>query len=44
MNFIEQIFGISPDGGNGSLETLIVTVAFLVPVLIYVLRRRVRRS
>jgi hypothetical protein len=28
MKFIEQIFGISPDGGSGSLELLL----FLAPV------------
>ena len=24
MDFIERIFGISPDGGNGALEFLVV--------------------
>ena len=28
MDFIEQLFGISPDGGSGSLEL----VLFLVPI------------
>lgn len=28
MNFIEQIFGIAPDAGNGSLEMLL----FLIPI------------
>jgi hypothetical protein len=28
MNFIEQIFGVSPDGGSGALE-----LALMVPVL-----------
>ena len=27
MDFIERIFGVSPDGGNGSLEGLYVTAA-----------------
>jgi hypothetical protein len=29
MDFIEQIFGISPDGGSGALELML----FLVPIL-----------
>ena len=29
MKFIEQFFGISPDGGTGSLEGLL----FLVPII-----------
>ena len=28
MDFIERIFGISPDGGSGALEVLL----FLIPV------------
>ena len=26
MDFIEQIFGISPDGGSGSLELLLLAI------------------
>jgi len=42
MDFIEKIFGISPDGGSGSLELLL----FLVPIVaIYLLyRARSRKS
>jgi hypothetical protein len=42
MDFIEQIFGIAPDGGSGSLEVLL----FLIPVVgIYLLyRARARRT
>jgi hypothetical protein len=29
MDFIERIFGISPDGGSGSLELML----FLIPIL-----------
>jgi hypothetical protein len=29
MNFIEQVFGVSPDGGTGSMEVLL----FLVPLV-----------
>ena len=36
MDFIEQIFGIAPDGGSGMLEMLL----FLIPLVgIYVLYR-----
>jgi hypothetical protein len=28
MNFVEQLFGIAPDGGNGSFELLL----FLIPL------------
>jgi hypothetical protein len=42
MDFIERIFGLSPDGGNGSLEFLL----FLVPIigLLILWRRRGRRG
>jgi hypothetical protein len=40
MDFIERIFGISPDGGSGSLELLL----FLLPVvgiyLLYSVKKR----
>ena len=38
MDFIERIFGFSPDGGDGSFEWLL----FAIPVagLIYLWRRR----
>jgi hypothetical protein len=29
MDFVERIFGISPDGGSGALEVLL----FLIPIL-----------
>jgi hypothetical protein len=32
MDFIERIFGISPDGGNGATEAVLVT--FLVAAVI----------
>lgn len=41
MNFIEQIFGVSPDGGNGLFEffvLLVLLVAVAVPVV-----RRIKR-
>lgn len=40
MNFIEQWFGVSPDGGDGSLETLYI-VALLAAVAAIVLRGRI---
>ncbi len=33
MNFVELLFGISPDGGNGTFEFLL----FLIPVLLLLL-------
>jgi hypothetical protein len=40
MDFIERIFGIAPDGGDGSLEFLL----FLIPIagLLVLLERRRR--
>ena len=36
VDFIERIFGISPDGGSGALEALL----FLIPLLgLYVIYR-----
>ena len=36
MDFIEKWFGISPDGGDGSLEALyIAAVILLIAVLLY---------
>jgi hypothetical protein len=35
MNFIERLFGIAPDAGNGSTETVIVAViAFVAAILV----------
>ena len=42
MDFIEQLFGVSPDGGDGSTEILyILAVAAVIAAV--ALRRRVRR-
>ena len=35
MDFIERIFGLSPDGGSGSLEFLILAVAVVGLYLVY---------
>jgi hypothetical protein len=32
LNFIEAYFGVSPDKGNGSIETFIVVVLFMLVV------------
>jgi len=42
MDFIEQWFGISPDGGDGSLETLWVA-AILVAMAAIACRRPIAR-
>ena len=47
MDFIEQWFGVSPDGGDGSLEILyavavVIVVAAVVALLLVI--RQVRRS
>ncbi len=43
MDFIEQWFGFSPDGGDGSTEALIIIVA-LVAVLLGLARFALRRT
>jgi hypothetical protein len=40
MDFIEQWFGVSPDGGDGSLEVLWI-VGIAVAVAAVVFRRRI---
>jgi hypothetical protein len=47
MDFIERWFGVSPDGGDGSLEITLVIVALVVlatPLLVIKLRSVARRS
>jgi len=34
MDFIERIFGISPDGGDGSIELIYVTVLFVAAAIV----------
>ena len=43
MNFIETIFGVSPDLGSGALEAAILLVALAIPIAIAVLRTNLRR-
>ena len=33
MNFIERMFGISPDGGDGSTELMIISVLVLLAIM-----------
>ena len=42
MDFIERIFGFSPDGGSGAFEVLL----FLIPIagLVFLYRRRKNAS
>ena len=43
MDFIEQWFGLSPDGGDGSLEALyLMALVALIAALVF--RRRLRRK
>lgn len=43
MDFIERFFGISPDGGSGATELVLVTVPAVLFVL-FTLRRQLRRT
>ena len=40
MDFIEKIFGISPDGGDGSFEFLLFLIPISLIVVIALMRRR----
>jgi hypothetical protein len=40
MDFIERIFGVSPDGGNGSLEALYLIAAVIAIAGLWMLRKR----
>ncbi|SDR57052.1 hypothetical protein SAMN05444161_6437 [Rhizobiales bacterium GAS191] len=40
MDFIESLFGIAPDGGDGSLETLLIGAIVVVAVM-FAFRRRI---
>ena len=44
MDFIERLFGISPDGGSGSFEMmlLVVPLAAVITWFAYARRRRAR--
>jgi hypothetical protein len=40
MDFIEKIFGFSPDGGDGSFEFLLFLIPISLIVVIALMRRR----
>ena len=44
MDFIEQIFGFSPDGGSGSLEFLLFSIPIAGICWLAVRRRRRNRK
>ncbi len=35
MHFIEEFFGVSPDGGSGSLELILLAVPLVLALLIF---------
>ena len=40
MDFIERIFGISPDNGSGTFEGSLVIVAIVIVAVLYYYRMR----
>ena len=47
MDFIERMFGISPDGGDGSTELMLLTVLVLIcrgPYLAMVVQKIFRKG
>lgn len=42
MDFVERIFGVSPDGGNGFFEVVILVVLLAVVALGVMIYRRSR--
>jgi hypothetical protein len=44
LDFIERIFGISPDGGSGATEAMIVVAVIAMGSLFYFRRQQLRRS
>jgi hypothetical protein len=43
MDFVERIFGISPDGGSGAFEGLLFLIPILGLVWLYMRRSRVTK-
>jgi hypothetical protein len=43
MDFIERIFGISPDGGSGAFELLLFAIPIAAIVALRAWRKRSRR-
>jgi hypothetical protein len=44
MDFVERIFGISPDGGNGTFELMLFAIPVLMAGLVFLVRRLSRRN
>jgi len=44
MNWIERVFGIVPDGGNGSAECGVAIAIALIVILGFVGRKRIHRA
>jgi hypothetical protein len=45
MDFIEKLFGLSPDNGDGSTEILwLVALAVVIGAVVYYRRRRASRA
>jgi hypothetical protein len=44
MDFIEQLFGVSPDGGDGTTELTYIAVAVAIGALFVVRRLLMRRA
>ena len=40
MDFIERLFGISPDGGNGSLEALFLLAIAVAGIAVFLKQMR----
>jgi hypothetical protein len=43
MDWVERLFGLSPDNGDGSFELLIFLIVVLVLLLAFRQRRRIGR-
>lgn len=44
MNFIEQVFGLAPDGGSGLLELMLVLAPIVGMIALYIARHRIDPS
>jgi len=44
MDFIERIFGVSPDGGSGATEAMVIVAVIAMGSLIYFRRQQQRKS
>lgn len=44
MDFIERIFGVSPDGGSGATEAMIIVAVIAMGSLIFFYRQQRRKK